>query len=135
MSDTPLVLAPAPAPALAPAPAPVPTYAPQAAPMPAASVLRPQPAPQLPAQIPQQVHAAPQQQVYAAPQIRPAGALVTYGQGAAQPTAPPATNPVEKIGTFVQNNQREIFAAGLGALAISLLRGGSLPGSGGGNGG
>ena len=127
MSDTPLVLAPAPALAPAPVPAPVPTYAPQAAPMPAASVLRPQPAPQLPAQIPQQV--------YAAPQIRPAGALVTYGQGAAQPTAPPATNPVEKIGTFVQNNQREIFAAGLGALAISLLRGGSLPGSGGGNGG
>jgi len=141
MSDStspPVVLAPAPAPVLAPAPAPAIAYAPQAAPMPASSILQPQAAPQLPAHVPQmqaapqpqQPQMAPAPQVYAAPQVRPAGALVTYGQGAARPQPAPV-NPVEKLGSFVQKNQREIVAAGLGALALSLLRGGSLPGSGG----
>ena len=121
-----------------------------AAPQAAAQILAPRPAPQLPAQVRQAPPAyAPQPAPapgYAPPiqgyaprqaqaQVRPAGALVTYGQGARPAQAQPA-GPMGGVGEFVRTNQREIVAAGIGALAFSLLRGGRFPGGGrGGHGG
>lgn len=129
------VPAPAPAPAAA-APSPAPAVVTPA--QPAAAMLGPQAAPQYPVPVQPTQPVAPTQVVPAA-QLRPAGALTSYGQGAPQRAQAPSS-PVEQVGAFVQKNQRELVAAGLGALAISLLRGGSVPSFGrgpgrGGNGG
>jgi len=92
----------------------------QGAPQPAASILGPQAAPQLP---------VPRQPQLVA-QVRPAGTLLTQGQGAAvsAPTPPSNSTPLDQVTGWVQNHRRELIGGGVALLAASLIRGGVLPG-------